>query len=247
MAVVGGRAVLRAGESDSPLEVALRSDMLWTSTSSDEAGVLAEATGVASRGRLMLEGGGQVSGLGGVLRPSVEGGLRYDDGDAETGAGLEVGGGLDWARGRLALRVNGRMLVASADESYEEWGYGGSLVFRPSADGRGLQMRFGFNSGATASGVQNLWSVQNANGLMHHGAMPFARRSDAEIGFGIGDGLLWHPYVAADGTGHRRFGLRLGSGQSVKVGLEFGPMHGRINNGTQPADDALVLRGDIRF
>ena len=243
MAVVGGRAVLRAGESDSSLEIALRSDMLWTSTSSDEAGVLAEATGVASRGRLMLEGAGQVSGLGGVLRPSIEGGLRYDGGDAETGAGFEVGGGLDWARGRLALRVNGRMLLAYADESYEEWGYGGSLVYRPGTNGRGLQMRLGFNSGAMGNGVQHLWSVQNANGLMHHGAMPFAPRSDVEIGFGMGDGLLWHPYVAADGTGHRRFGLRLGSGQSVRVGLEIG----RMNDGIQSRTESLVLRGDVRF
>ena len=242
MAVVGGRAVLRPGESDSPLEVALRSDMLWTSTSSDEAGVLAEATGVASRGRLMLEGAGQLSGLGGVLRPSIEGGLRYDGGDAETGAGLEVGGGLDWARGRLAVRINGRMLFAYADESYEEWGYGGSFIYRSGADGRGLQMRLGLNSGATTSGMHNLWSVQNANGLVHPGAMPFASRSDAEIGFGMGDGLRWLPYVASDGNGHRRLGLRLGSGQSVKVGLEVGQ-----NYGSQSSKESLVLRGDVRF
>ena len=135
------------------------------------------------------------------------------------------------------------MLLAYADESYEEWGYGGSLVYRPGTNGRGLQMRLGFNSGAMGNGVQHLWSVQNANGLMHHGAMPFAPRSDVEIGFGMGDGLLWHPYVAADGTGHRRFGLRLGSGQSVRVGLEIG----RMNDGIQSRTESLVLRGDVRF
>ena len=244
MAVLGGRAVLRrAGAAESHLEIALRSDMLWTSTSSDRAGVLAEATGVASRGRLMLEGAGQISRLGGVLRPSVEGGLRYDGGDAETGAGLEVGGGLDWARGALALSVNGRMLLASADESYEEWGYGGSLVYGSGDDGRGLRMRLGFDAGATASGVQGLWRLQNANGLVREGGMPFARRSDAEVGFGLGGCLLWYPYLAADATGQKRFGLRLNSGPSLDVGLEFG----RMDDGTRSAKDALVLRGDIRF
>ena len=118
----------RAGATGSSFEIALRSDMLWTNTSSDQAGVLAEAAGTASRGRLMLQGAGEISGLSGVLRPSREGGLRYDGGDAETGAGLKVGGGLDWARGGLALTANGRMLLAYADESYEEWGYGGSLT-----------------------------------------------------------------------------------------------------------------------
>ena len=244
MAVVGGRAVLRrGGANDSSLEIALRSDMLWTSTSSDEAGVLAEATGVASRARLMLEGGGRISGLGGVLRPSVEGGLRYDGGDAETGAGLEVGGGLDWARGALALRVNGRMLLAYADESYEEWGYGGSLVYQPGTNGRGLQMRLGLSTGATASGAQGLWGLENAAGLVRQAAMPFARRSDAEIGFGMGDGLLWYPYLAAAAAGQKRLGLKLNSGQGIDVGLEFG----RMNDGTQPGKDAVVLRGNIRF
>ena len=87
------------------LEIALRSDFLWTETASDETAALAEAVGTASRGRLMLEGAGQIQGLGGVVRPKVEGGVRYDGGDAETGRGFEVGGGLDWARGSLTLQV----------------------------------------------------------------------------------------------------------------------------------------------
>ena len=244
MAVLGGRAVLRrAGSAESSFEIAQRSDMLWTSTSSDEAGVLAEATGTASRGRLMLEGAGRASGLGGVLRPSVEGGLRYDGGDTETGAGLEVGGSLDWARGSLALQVNARMLLAYSDASYEEWGYGGSLVYEPGAGGRGLRMRLGFTTGATASGVRSLWALDNAAGLVQQGGVPFARRSDAEVGFGLGGRLLWYPYLAAAATGGKRLGLRLNAGPALGIGLEFG----RMNNGAQPAKDALVLRGDIRF
>ena len=244
MAALGGRAVLRrAGATGSSLEIALRSDLLWTSTSSDRAGVLAEATGRASRGRLMLEGAGRVSGLGGVLRHSVEGGLRYDGGDAETGAGLEVGGGLDWARGGLVLRVNGRMLLAYADDSYEEWGYGGSLIYEPGDDGRGLRMRLGSSTGATASGVRSLWALENASGLVRGGDLPFEQRFDAEVGFGLGASALWYPYLATDASGQRRFGLRLNSDRSLDVGVEFG----RMNDGTQPSRDALVLRGDIRF
>ena len=244
MAALGGRAVLRrAGATGSSIEIALRSDLLWTSTSSDRAGVLAEATGRASRGRLMLEGAGRVSGLGGVLRHSVEGGLRYDAGDAETGAGLEVGGGLEWARGALALRVNGRMLLAYADESYEEWGYGGSLIYEPGDDGRGLRMRLGSSTGAMASGVRSLWALENASGLVRGGDLPFEQRFDAEVGFGLGASALWYPYLATDASGQRRFGLRLNSDRSLDVGVEFG----RMNDGTQPSRDALLLRGDIRF
>ena len=42
----------------------------------------------------------------------------------------------DWVREGLALRVNGRMLLAYPDESYEEWGYSGSLIYEPGAVGR---------------------------------------------------------------------------------------------------------------
>ena len=240
MAAAGARAVLMGAGG---LEIALRSDFLWTETASDGTAALAEAVGTASRGRLMLEGAGQIQGLGGVVRPKVEGGVRYDGGDAETGRGFEVGGGLDWARGSLTLQVNGRMLVAHADESYEEWGYSGSLVYEPGADGLGLQMRVGSSAGAAASGIQNLWALENASGLVRGGAVPFAQRFDAEIGYGIGRGTLWYPYFVADDSGQTRYGLKLSSGRRMGVGLEFGRRKS-VDLGPQ---DAMLLRGELRF
>ena len=240
MAAAGARAVLMGAGG---LEIALRSDFLWTETASDGTAALAEAVGTASRGRLMLEGAGQIQGLGGVVRPKVEGGVRYDGGDAETGRGFEVGGGLDWARGSLTLQVNGRMLVAHADESYEEWGYSGSLVYEPGADGLGLQMRVGSSGGVAASGIRNLWALENASGLVRGGAVPFARRFDAEVGYGIGRGTLWYPYFVADDSGQTRYGLKLSSGRTMGVGLEFGRRES-VDLGPQ---DAMLLRGELRF
>ena len=168
---------------------------------------------------------------------------RGTPGAGGPGAGLEVGGGLDWARGGLALSVNGRMLLAYADESYEEWGYSGSLIYEPGADGRGLRMRLGARTGATASGVQSLWALENASGLVRGGGLPYKQRFDAEVGFGLGGSALWYPYLSTDATGQKRFGLRVNAGQSLDVGLELG----RMDGGKQPPKDALVLRGDIRF
>ena len=217
-------------ESGAALEADLRNSM-------------AAAVGTASRGRLMLEGAGQIQGLGGVVRPKVEGGVRYDGGDAETGQGFEVGGGLDWARGSLTLQVNGRMLIAHADESYEEWGYSGSLVYEPGADGLGLQMRVGSSAGAAASGIRNLWALENASGLVRGGGMPFAQRFDAEVGYGLGRGTLWYPYFVADDSGQTRLGLKLSSGRTMGVGLEFGRRKS-VDLGPQ---DAMFLRGELRF
>ena len=240
MGALGARAVLMGAGG---LEIALRSDFLWTETASDGTAALAEAVGTASRGRLMLEGAGQIQGLGGVVRPKVEGGVRYDGGDAETGQGFEVGGGLDWARGSLTLQVNGRMLIAHADESYEEWGYSGSLVYEPGADGLGLQMRVGSSTGAAASGIRNLWALENASGLVRGGAVPFAQRFNAEVGYGLGRGTLWYPYFVADDSGRTRYGLKLSSGRTIGVGLEFGRRES-VDLGPQ---DAMLLRGELRF
>ena len=240
MGALGARAVLMGAGG---LEIALRSDFLWTETSSDGTAALAEAVGTASRGRLMLEGAGQIQGLGGVVRPKVEGGVRYDGGDAETGQGFEVGGGLDWARGSLTLQMGGRMLVAHADESYEEWGYSGSLVYEPGADGLGLQMRVGSSAGAAASGIRNLWALENASGLVRGGAVPFAQRFDAEVGYGLGRGTLWYPYFVADDSGQTRYGLKLSSGRTIGVGLEFG----RRESVDLGPEDAMLLRGELRF
>ena len=242
MGALGGRAVLAGGGA---LEIALRSDLLWTETSSDETAGLAEAVGTASRGRLMLEGAGRIQGLGGVVRPRIEGGVRYDGGDAETGRGFEVGGGLGWARGSLMLEASGRVLVAHADESYEEWGYSGSLVYAPGADGLGLQMRVGSTAGAAASGVRNLWMLENASGLVRpgHGGIPLAQRFDAEVGYGLGGGALWYPYFVADDSGLTRLGLELTSADVLGVGLEFGRREGV----DQAPEDAMLLRGELRF
>ena len=45
---------------------------------------------------------------GGLFTPSVELGMRFDRGDGETGAGVELGGGLDYAHPALGLRADVR-------------------------------------------------------------------------------------------------------------------------------------------
>ena len=145
MAAVGGRTALsvRSGRAGR-FELALRSDARLTNTAADAVAGLVGATERTRRVRMMLEGAGTLPlALGGVLTPTVEAGLRYDTGDAETGAGLEVGGGLGYAARRLSVTVNARGLLAHQDTAYEEWGVSGAMAYTPSADGRGLSMRLG--------------------------------------------------------------------------------------------------------
>ena len=84
MAAFGGRGLLRRHSGG--FELAVISDALLTNTVSEATSGLLGAEGETSRVRLMLEGSGTMHlATGGVLRPTLEAGLRYDRGDAENG------------------------------------------------------------------------------------------------------------------------------------------------------------------
>ena len=105
----------------------------------------------------------------------------------------------------------------------------GSIAYRAREDGKGLSVNLGSRSGATASGVQSLWTRQNASGLARGGAaMHAARRLQAELGYGL-DGprgrALWIPYLGAEAgegaSGALRFGVKLTSGPNAGAELEI--------------------------
>ena len=253
MAAFGGRGLLSVGSGDAGrFELALRSDALLTRTTSEAVQGLVGAQGATSRVRLMLEGSGSMPlSTGGVLTPSLEAGLRYDGGDAETGAGIELGGGLGYAAGNLLVEVNARVLVAHEDTEYEEWGFSGSIAYTPGKDGRGLSMKLGSAWGSTQSGVQSLWSRQDASGLARNGPFEAAQRFQAELGYGIAGrrkAALWVPFIAAraaDGGGQSlRLGVKLTSGPNLEAGLELGWRQGRA--GTDP-EHAVHLGGTLRW
>ena len=253
MAAFGGRTALsvRTGRAGR-FELAVRSDARLTSTASDAIEGLVGAAGQTGRVRLMLEGSGSMPlATGGVLKPKLEAGLRYDAGDAETGAGLEVGGGLGYAAGRLSVQVDARGLLAHQDTEYEEWGFSGSIAYTPSEDGRGLSMRLGSAWGATQSGVQSLWSRQDASGLARNAAFDTAQRYQVELRYGL-DGrkgrARWMPFIgveSADGSSRAlRLGVALTSGLRLDAGLELG-----LRQGLPGADleYAVQLRGALRW
>ena len=112
-----------------------------------------------TRLRLGLEASRPV-GLGGgaVLTPSLEVGVRHDGGDAETGFGLDLGGGLalsDPKRG-LQAELSGRGLLAHRSKGFRDLGFSGSLAWegKPSSD-RGAKLRLTQTLGGSSSGGAN--------------------------------------------------------------------------------------------
>ena len=95
MGAVGLRGVALEAPAEGGVELAVTSDAMAVRTASEQAAGLEAAAGTVTRLRLGLAGTWRgLAGGGGALSPRLEVGVRHDGGDAETGFGLDLGGGL---------------------------------------------------------------------------------------------------------------------------------------------------------
>ena len=191
MAVVGLRGVaMKAPESGGP-ELAVKSDAMVVRTTSDAVQGLEAATAEVTRLRLGLEGSWRVvAGGGGAFVPRLGMGVRHDGGDAETGFGVDIDGGLAWsdrARG-IAAEVSGRGLLTHASSGFREHGFAGSVSWDPTPDSeRGLKLTLRQAVGAEAKGgVDALLSRGTMAGLAANDNGDGRRRREVEFGYGFG-------------------------------------------------------------
>ena len=157
MAAAGLRGdLLEAPEEGSGPALAVTSDALWTRTSSEKTRDLAASDSDATRLRLGLEGSYRFATEGGGhVTPRLEVGARHDGGDAETGFGVEIGGGIAWVDPGLGLSldVSGRTLIAHGNDDLKDRGYAASLAFDPDpATRRGPSLSLRQEFGGQANG-----------------------------------------------------------------------------------------------
>ena len=157
MAALGLRGdVIAPPAEGSGLALAVTSDALWARTSSDRTYDLAASDSDVTRLRIGLEGSYRIAlEEGGSVTPKLEVGARHDGGDAETGAGLELGGGIAWVDPRIGLNLDlsGRTLVAHGSDDLEDRGFAASLAWDPDpATQRGPSLTLTQDWGGQAQG-----------------------------------------------------------------------------------------------
>ena len=176
----------------------------------------------------------------------LEGGLRYDDGDAGSGEGAELGGGLRYVSPGSRLIVEGRgRVLATGHFGYEEWGASGMIQFDMHRRGEGLSMRLAPVWGEAASGVRQLWD-HGVTDRIGTGRTPGKARLDAEVEYGLA-GFGGTPYgrvYLVDG-GQRAFGtgVRYEVSRMLNVRIEGTRRESAIN----PSRHGLTLRGQVKF
>ena len=176
-----------------------------------------------------------------LLTPSLEVGIRRDAGDAETGYGVELGGGLkieDRVFG-LEAEIAGRTLLTHEAEQFAERGISGGLAWRqnPSSD-RGAKLTLTQTFGAsTTDGVNELLTSSTLDALSANddgeGAELDSRRLDLKLGYGLpafGGRFTWTPQVGLGlsqsdrevnlGWQLMRSGSRTPNGGSIELTVE---------------------------
>ena len=256
MGAFGARGTLLAAGPAGGFELTALADALLLRMSSDAVEGLEGASAEVTRTRVLLQAAwrdAQV--LGGVLTPALEIGGRYDGGDAERGAGLVVGGSLDYALPAwgLTLSASGRGLLVHEHDGFREWSAGGALSFDPGAPGRGLALRVTPSWGLASPGAGELWSLPDASSLAATAAPgPVAAQMSAELSYGLeipAAGILLTPFAGlelTEGATHTtRAGARLGIDPGLTLSLE-GSRTAAAGQDAAPAS-RLVPSGTLRY
>ena len=260
MAAAGTRGELISGGAGG-FALAFKADALWVGTSIDgvdgAAGRLKATEAAVTRFRTGLEGSRAYTLAGRLsLKPSVEVGLRHDGGDAETGAGLDVGGGLvvsDASTG-LAVDLRVRMLVMHQAEGFRERGMAISLSYNPRPS-----TPLGFTAkvapswgGQATSGAEALWGRETMGG-MAPGGVAQGNRLDGEVGYGlpVGSRFVGTPTLgvgtSADGRDYRlgyRLGALGGAGTAFELGVDAQRRERPLQGGT---DHSALARATLRW
>ena len=229
--------------------VAFKADALWVGTSIEgvdgPSGRLKATSAAVTRLRTALEGSRDFRfGSGLSLKPSVEVGVRRDGGDAETGAGLDMGGGVVVSAPSVGLSadVKVRMLLAHEAEEFRERGVSVSLSYDPTpATPFGLRARLSPSWGGQAtSGAEALWGRETLSGMARGGFGAAGSRLNADIGYGmpVGRRLVGTPRLAVMTSGTGR-DYRLGYGLGV---LEGGPLRFELGIDAQRRETPLAGR-----
>ena len=236
MGAVGLRGVAVKAPAEGGIELAVKTDAMAVRTSSEKVEGLAAAEADVTRLRLGLEGTWRGLKLGtGTLAPSAEIGVRHDGGDAETGFGLDLGGGLSWSdpESGLSAEFRGRGLLTHESKGFRDRGLSGSFAWNPGqGSGRGPKLTLSQTMGSSASGgVDALLGQRHLGGLAANdngsGDDLANRRLELRLGYGfsaLGERFTSTPELGLGlSNGHREYSLgwRLGLTQGGTNALEL--------------------------
>ena len=171
MAAAGVRGILIEAPDSGGFELAVKADVMNMNATTAKVKGLAAADVEVSRFRLGLEGSQPIQlEDDALLILNFELGARHDDGDAETGFGVDVGAGIAWTdpkRG-LSADLRGRALVSHESDEFRNVGISAMFSWNNTSEkGRGPQLTISQTMGSSSDGGMNaLLERQTLDGLV---------------------------------------------------------------------------------
>ena len=212
MAMLGGRWPLGVGRGRVAWSLIEDVGLLRLRTG-DRADALGGHDLLSSRIRIGVE----ARGTGGTLRPFVNAMARHDGGDGETGAGLELAGGVRYRHPvrRLAVTAEGRALAVHSIDSRREFGMALTVTVPPCRDLTGLSLHFESEFGADV-GMSPMWRTASLGDAWPQGTGARGWTLNGRIGYGrrmpIGVATPFIEVNAGAGRSRAALGTRYGLG-----------------------------------
>ena len=221
MLAAGLREALVEPSEESGPGLDLTADFLHTQTSSGSLGAsealpaLAATSGMTQRLRVGFDARWKGALPYGDFTPHLDVALRHDIGDADTGRGVEIGGGFrvsDPGLG-LDLDLSGRTLALHEEGDFENWGLGLSLAWDPAPETkRGWSVRLRHDLGDVSGGQAALLAPSAFPALQETDRDTGRWSAEAAYGASLGQGLVGSPYTALSGndaSDRARLGYRI--------------------------------------
>ena len=255
--VAGLRGTVVPAAATGGFSLGVKADGLLLRATSEAAPGLAATTADVNRVRLGLEGAYALAlGADAWLTPSVEVGVRRDDGTAETGFGMDVGGGLRYTHPRLGLSLGlkGRALVMHETAELAEWGASGWLAWDPNpASELGPALSVSPSFGARSEGgAAELWSRETLPGLAGDPTgTNGAGRIDGKFGYGMplagGVGVPWAGIGLSEREREYRVGYAFQAGTPSATDLRIELVAARREPTAAVAEHTLSVQSTVSW
>ena len=201
-------------------ELALRGDAGIVSLATDDGPTALDGLAVsAQRVRVGVEAGYALESTGGgILKPFLDLGGRFDGGDGQTGFGVEVAAGVRYRSATVGFEAKARTLAMHSADDYSETGASAMLMVTPGTGGKGLRFSVAPRWGGAADGQELFWNQDdvfrdNVAGDEHRSRDKWGVAARVGYGFGLrrGKGAV-APFVEYDLNQRDRKETRFGIG-----------------------------------
>ena len=238
----------------------VRGDGLRVSTVGDLGIVHLKTQGAAgplARRRLSVQqvrAGVEAEYAGRQMRPFVQASGRVDGGAGQTGAGIEVAGGVRYGLSSgWAIEALARTMALHSADGYREHGASVTARYAASPEGLGLSLALSprWGAGAQGGGVEALWRDQALQRTVY-GVPARQAALDGTVGYGIAaprlGGLLTAFGEFDVGAGQSaRSGIRLNLAERALEALDMEVSAARQNFPGFDADNRIDVLGRLSF